>query len=248
MADDLTSVTSLKFFPFASVSSRLNLSWHLLFLLQFLLGIGSAGKKILFIWERNKTNGCFQHHIIRVQSMAADKIQIHVKYGNHTFCLTKAIIHTHGNTNMLRKGICVSDNVCSDIHLHILGLRWRICSGEWLVHLLPFLCPQNFPPLFSFLLFSLFILHFLFPFPPHFRSTWNNISEKFYNTMFPLNDVDCTSQYHTHSLSPRRTFVVPNQSYCPCPLPSFLAPSPPPPPFSLSPHLPTSFIAHGGLW
>jgi len=53
-----------------------------------------------------------------------------VKYGNQTFCLANAIIHTHGNTNMLRKGICVSDNVCLDIHLHIHGLLWRICSGE----------------------------------------------------------------------------------------------------------------------
>jgi len=55
---------------------------------------------------------------------------MHVKYGNQTFCLANAIIHMHGNTNMLWKGICVSDNVCSDIHLHIHGLRWRIRSGE----------------------------------------------------------------------------------------------------------------------
>lgn len=101
-----------------------------------------------------------------------------VKYGNQTFCLTNAIIHMHGNTNMLWKGICVSDNVCSDTHLHIHGLRWRICSGERLVHLLPFLCPQNFPLLFS-LLFSHFSLDFLFPLLPHFGSAWKSISEKF---------------------------------------------------------------------
>jgi len=59
--------------------------------------------------------------------------------------------------------------------------------------------------------FSLFLFQiFLFPFPPYFRSSWNNISEKFCNSMFPLNDVDCTLQYHTYSLSPRRTFAICN--------------------------------------
>lgn len=131
MADDLNSISSLKCFSFASFLSRLSLSCHFLFLLQFFSVIGSARKKKKCCsLERKKTNGCSQHHIIRVQSIATDKIQMHVKYGNQTFCLTNAIIHMHGNTNMLWKGICVSDNICSDIHLNIHVLRWRMCSGE----------------------------------------------------------------------------------------------------------------------
>lgn len=73
------------------------------------------------------------------------------------------------------KEICVSDNVCSDINLHIHGLRWRTCSGECLVHLLPFRCPQNFPLLFS-LLFSLFSLDFFIP-PP--SSFWKYLEQYF---------------------------------------------------------------------
>lgn len=130
VADDLNSVSSLKCFPFASFLSRLSLSCHFLSLLQFFSVIGSAGKKKCCSLERNKTNGRFQNHIIRVQSIATDKIQMHVKYGNQTFCLSNAIIHIPGNTNMLQKRICVSDNICSDIHLHKHGLRWRIWSGQ----------------------------------------------------------------------------------------------------------------------
>lgn len=54
MADDLNSVSSLKFFPFASFLSRLSLSCHFLFLLQFFSVIGSAGEKSVAHWKETR--------------------------------------------------------------------------------------------------------------------------------------------------------------------------------------------------
>lgn len=126
---------------------------------------------------------------------------MHVKYGNQTFCLTNAIIRTHGNTNMLWRGICVSDNVCSDIHVHIHvhihGLRWNHGIS-------PFISASlKFSSLFFFLLFSFYSRVFFFPLippPPFISEGPGKIFQKsFCNSMFPLNDVDCTLQYYTCS-------------------------------------------------
>lgn len=49
--------------------------------------------------------------------------------------------------------------------------------------------------LFCFPFFSLILVWiFLFPLLPHFGSAWKSISEKFYSSMLPFKDEDCTLQ------------------------------------------------------